>query len=116
MFLHLDQEMIKVREFKSKRLSFGNTLTANLLRIDDGLPKPSDRILPGPEDMLDISNVKAPKLNVKHHLILSDERYAKSTLLAQLHNMAVIMGDHYELDFLSVFVEVRTLHTPEVFS
>ncbi|KAK4351252.1 hypothetical protein RND71_030565 [Anisodus tanguticus] len=60
------QEIIKVHEFKSKRLRFGNTLTAYLLRIDDNLPKSSDRILPGPEDMLDISIVKAPELNVKH--------------------------------------------------
>ncbi|KAK4373158.1 hypothetical protein RND71_008542 [Anisodus tanguticus] len=33
------QEMIKVLKFKSKRLSFGNTLTAYLLKIDNTLPR-----------------------------------------------------------------------------
>ncbi|KAK4377056.1 hypothetical protein RND71_003352 [Anisodus tanguticus] len=60
------QKVIQVHEGKSKRLRFGNTLTAYLLRIDNSLSKPSDRVLGVPEDMLYISNVKAPELNALH--------------------------------------------------
>ncbi|KAK4354305.1 hypothetical protein RND71_026499 [Anisodus tanguticus] len=79
VFEMLGPEMINVQQFKSKRLSFGNTLTLYFISIDDNFPKPGGRNLPRLDELLDISNVKGPKLNAQHHLTLSKERSAQST-------------------------------------
>ncbi|KAK4380385.1 hypothetical protein RND71_002247 [Anisodus tanguticus] len=97
-------EMIKAWQFKSKRLSFGNTLTTYLMRIDDEFPMPGDRTLPGQDDLFDILNVKGPDFNGHHHLTPSKERSSQSTLLDQMHRMVVITGDRFDLDFSSVFI------------
>ncbi|KAJ8533138.1 hypothetical protein K7X08_016027 [Anisodus acutangulus] len=66
--------------------------------------------------MIDISNVKALKLNVKLILTPAEERSAQSTLLAHLHKMAVIAGERFELDFSSIFIEApHTTHSRALF-
>ena len=56
------QKIRRVRAGKSKRLSYGNTLTSYLMRLDSELAYSTDRVLEAPNEPLDISNVIAQHL------------------------------------------------------
>ncbi|KAK4372920.1 hypothetical protein RND71_008304 [Anisodus tanguticus] len=72
----MSKKIQRMKDDRRKRLLFGNTLTALILKIDNDLALRSDRVLEAPTDMLDISNVKAPNKATKTVLTQAEERSA----------------------------------------
>ena len=98
------QDMTRIREGKSLKLSFGNTLTAYLRKLVPHLESRHDRVLDCPDNQIDISNVQGPEQS-KFNLTPAQERSAQSTVLTQLYKMALLASEQFELDISSVFAE-----------
>ncbi|KAJ8557153.1 hypothetical protein K7X08_002778 [Anisodus acutangulus] len=99
------KEMKRVRECKSKRLTYRNTLTIYMMIIKGDLAHLFDRVLDPLDSMIDISKVLALGQSVKHNLTPVEECSGKYTLITQIHKIMVIQGEHFRLYYLSVYAE-----------
>ncbi|KAK4366579.1 hypothetical protein RND71_014459 [Anisodus tanguticus] len=97
--------MKRVRECKSKRLTYRNTLTIYMMIMNSDLAHLFDRVLGPLDSMIDISKVLALGQSVKHNLTPVEECSGKSTLITQIHKIMVIQGEHFQLYYLSVYAE-----------